>query len=286
VLAQDEAGAAVPVAIETVEAGDLVWSRDEHTGEEGFKVVVETYVRETDELVQLSYTSGAGCQPADGSTANTLIGTAEHPFWSLTRDAWINMGELRVGERLSLTTGPATVTAVRVEVLSEPVKVYNFQVADWHTYYAAPEADKPFVWVHNANYGNTSDLLAGTKRNASGGVDFANSPHLYKGKPGQKSIVKIEYTGTRSRDFGAANKAAGISTTQKAPKHYTWHHLDDYDPVTNTGTMQLVRTKAHQAAYPHRGGVAQYEQATGVLYDLSDADRAMLRARGVPVPGS
>ncbi|MCZ7606401.1 MAG: HINT domain-containing protein [Planctomycetota bacterium] len=57
-----------------------------------------------------------------------------------------------VGERLSLTTGPATVTAVRVEVLSEPVRVYNFQVADWHTYYAAPEADKPFVWVHNANY--------------------------------------------------------------------------------------------------------------------------------------
>jgi hypothetical protein len=38
--------------------------------------------------------------------------------------------------------------AVRVELLAEPVKVYNFQVADWHTYYAAPEADKPFVWVH------------------------------------------------------------------------------------------------------------------------------------------
>lgn len=35
-----------------------------------------------------------------------------------------------------------------MEVLSEPVKVYNFQVADWHTYYAAPEADKPFVRVH------------------------------------------------------------------------------------------------------------------------------------------
>lgn len=61
------------------------------------------------------------------------------------------MGALEVGERLSLTTGPATVTAVRVELLSEPVKVYNFQVADWHTYYAAPEADKPFVWVHNAS---------------------------------------------------------------------------------------------------------------------------------------
>src|SRR5690606_37402877 len=45
--------------------------------------------------------------------------------------------------------------ALRVEVLAQPVKVYNFQVADLHTYYAAPEADKPFVWVHNANYGNS-----------------------------------------------------------------------------------------------------------------------------------
>jgi len=56
------------------------------------------------------------------------------------------MGELRVGERLSLTTGPATVTAVRVEVLSEPVQLYNFQVADWHTYYAAPEACPRAGW--------------------------------------------------------------------------------------------------------------------------------------------
>lgn len=32
--------------------------------------------------------------------------------------------------------------------------VYNFQVEDYHTYYAAPEADKPFVWVHNANCGD------------------------------------------------------------------------------------------------------------------------------------
>lgn len=40
------------------------------------------------------------------------------------------------------------------------MKVYNFQVADWHTYYAAPEADKPFVWVHNANYGPKAQKAA------------------------------------------------------------------------------------------------------------------------------
>ena len=140
----DETGAASAVAIETIEAGDLVWSRCDQTGEDGFKVVVETYLREADELVHLSYRTSSG--------TDTLVGTAEHPFWSLTAGAWVDMGDLKVGERLSLTSGTATVTATRTELLSEPVKVYNFQVADWHTYYAAPEADKPFVWVHNANY--------------------------------------------------------------------------------------------------------------------------------------
>src|SRR5690606_40392763 len=63
-----------------------------------------TYVRETDELVHLSFTSGAGCQPADGSTANTLVGTAEHPFWSLTRDKW-EIGRASCRERGSISVG-------------------------------------------------------------------------------------------------------------------------------------------------------------------------------------
>ncbi len=141
VLSQDETGQAAPTNIEEIEAGDLVWSRDEHTGEESFKVVVETYIRETDELIHLTYaTEGTGARPArrslgesgsasDGlaaeqswtlggssatGTTATLTGTAEHPFWSLTQAKWVDMGKLHVGERLSLTTGPATVTAVQL----------------------------------------------------------------------------------------------------------------------------------------------------------------------------
>jgi hypothetical protein len=69
-----------------------------------------------------------------------------------------------------------------------------------------------------------------------------------------------------TQDFGAANKAAGVGTTQKPPTEYTWHHLDDYDPATNTGTMQLIKRETHEATYPHNGGVRQYEQATGCTY--------------------
>lgn len=106
----------------------------------------------------------------------------------------------------------------------------------------------------------------GAVRNENGGVDFVGSPYLYPVGEGQKNIVTIEYTGSRRQDFGAANLAAGLGTTQKPPEDYTWHHLDDYNPATNTGTMQLIETGAHEATYPHNGGVKQYQDATGRKY--------------------
>lgn len=58
-------------------------------------------------------------------------------------------------------------------------------------------------------------------------------------------IVKIQYTGDYEQDFQAANEVAGLNQ-KKAPRGYVWHHLDDYDPATNTGTMQLVEQEAHR----------------------------------------
>ena len=41
-----------------------------------------------------------------------------------------------MGEVLTLANGQtATVTSCRVEKLTTPVRVYNFEVADWHTYH-------------------------------------------------------------------------------------------------------------------------------------------------------
>jgi hypothetical protein len=74
------------------------------------------------------------------------------------------MGELVPGETLSLggagsaTANPAhkgglhlgptaTVTSSRVERLTTPVRVYNFEVADWHTYHVGDASG--WVWVHN-----------------------------------------------------------------------------------------------------------------------------------------
>ncbi len=85
-------------------------------------------------------------------------------------------------------------------------------------------------------------------------------------QPGQVNTVTITYTGKRGTDYAAANQAAGLGTSQRPPKGYSWHHVADYNPVTNTGTMQLVKTEAHRAK-GHEGGVKQYEQAKGRKYD-------------------
>ncbi|MDP2571923.1 RHS repeat-associated core domain-containing protein [Vibrio penaeicida] len=109
------------------------------------------------------------------------------------------------------------------------------------------------------------------------GVDFTGSDALYPVSNGQKNIVKIKMEGSRGLDFKAANEAAGFKSqagnfTQRShPSNYTWHHLDDYDPVTNTTTMQLVETSAHEATFPHSGSVSQFEGHHGVKYGSSEA---------------
>ncbi|WP_233266237.1 HNH endonuclease signature motif containing protein [Myroides fluvii] len=67
----------------------------------------------------------------------------------------------------------------------------------------------------------------------------------------QKNIVKIKLTGTRRFDDKLAYELAGIKKT----KNYTWHHLDDYDPMDGTCTMQLVDKDVHRASIPHYGSV-------------------------------
>ncbi|WP_428243989.1 RHS repeat-associated core domain-containing protein [Gynuella sp.] len=101
------------------------------------------------------------------------------------------------------------------------------------------------------------------------GVDFTDSPDLYPVGEGQKNIVKIQMQGTRGRDFTQGFKEAGISP--KNAKGYTWHHVDDFNSETGYTTMQLVKTKAHEATLPHGGSVSQFEKTFGVEYGSQEA---------------
>jgi len=90
-----------------------------------------------------------------------------------------------------------------------------------------------------------AEKLAGKKHPVTG------VPYDKKGYPAfpKKLIlhdVKIEPTGSRSGDFRAANRKAGLSDT---PLGYTWHHHQE------RGRMQLVPTDLHKGT-PHTGGWA------------------------------
>lgn len=89
--------------------------------------------------------------------------------------------------------------------------------------------------------------------------DFATTPqYLYNN--GVNAITKIVLTGSRSIDFVAAFRNIGITdpaVMKKILRDYTWHHLDDLDPNTMQGTMQLITKKAHVATYSHFGGCHQ-----------------------------
>lgn len=90
---------------------------------------------------------------------------------------------------------------------------------------------------------------------------------------GQKNIVQITMTGNTTKDFKEANILAGFQDFGgDAPDlngvQYTWHHLDDYNPVTGKCTMQLVKQSAHTRVegMGHSGAAAQYRAYNGSGY--------------------
>ncbi|MBR1811010.1 MAG: hypothetical protein IJ766_05085, partial [Clostridia bacterium] len=121
------------VAIEDVKVGDLVYATDPDTGETALKEVLQTFVRESSELVHVT---------VDGEE---IICTNEHPFYS-PKKGWTAACELRAGDILVTVNGEyVTVEKIQHEILENSIKVYNFEVADFHTYFVAETG----ILVHN-----------------------------------------------------------------------------------------------------------------------------------------
>jgi len=75
--------------------------------------------------------------------------TAEHPFWVEGR-GWTPCNALQVGDRLRLREGWTAVEAVEDTGVWEAV--YNFRIADDHTYFVGCTEWGFSVWAHNADY--------------------------------------------------------------------------------------------------------------------------------------
>ena len=121
------------IPIEEITAGMLVYAHNPDTGETELKEVVQTFVRETNELVHINV------------NGEEIITTPTHPFW-VPEKGWTDAIQLRAGDRLQLLNGEyVIVEQVQHEILEAPVTVYNFEVEGFHTYYVGEQS----LLVHN-----------------------------------------------------------------------------------------------------------------------------------------
>lgn len=170
------------VAIETLEAGDYVWAWDEETGDVRLKLVVETYVNETDELTHV-WVNG-----------EEIVTTPGHPFYSPIK-GWTDAAKLRAGDILVLVNGEyVVVEKVQHELLESPVKAYNFQVEDYHTYYVSDNG----VLVHNS----CSQRAAMRDAKRSVNIPMSEQPTSVQtvkmiGKNGRTVFSKLEIYGNK-----------------------------------------------------------------------------------------
>lgn len=167
-----------------------------------FSRVEQTFVNVVEELVDVAVADYAT------RTGGGIRATVGHPFWvsaingtpapladpdsphmarSMTycRDAdgatltgscgWVFAADLRPGYALSSTTGTPDVTAVR-QFRCERTVVYNFRVAETHSYFVATP-DGCTAWVHNNNAGKTPEAGSGRARNHLKPVQNAGGEH-------------------------------------------------------------------------------------------------------------
>nr|WP_314169089.1 HINT domain-containing protein [uncultured Neisseria sp.] len=128
-------------AIARIWVGDRVLSKDEASGETGYKPVTAQYGNPYRETVYIEVSDGIG-------NSQTLISNRIHPFYSDGK--WIKAEDLKAGIRLLSESG-AEQTVQSVTVKPKPLKAYNLTVADWHTYFVkGNQAETEGVWVHNA----------------------------------------------------------------------------------------------------------------------------------------
>ncbi len=152
-------------AIEEIQAGDEVLARDQDGREIGWRRVEETFRRTSYHLRHLTFR-------APGGGGQTLDTTDEHPFWSVTADAFVNAGKLQVGDEVTGPDGQAQFLAAmgRTEH-PEGVLVFNFRVEGYHTYYAqAADGRGPPVLVHNADY-DVVDVWKAPQRTRTDALD-------------------------------------------------------------------------------------------------------------------
>ena len=206
------------VPIEEIKPDQLVWAEDPETGERALKRVVCLFRNEKYELVHLQ---------VNGETITTTVG---HPFF-VQGKGWVAAKELVVGDKLKLLDGgEAYVDAIATEQCAEPVKAYNFEVEDFHTYFVGTGC----ILVHNmcakvSNHGNSLNITKPAK-----GYILKERGTGKIMKFGETTLGKRRYT-VKFLDANKVDMVFVKSGTNRAM--HTWQH----DMIVNYAKRHGVR---------------------------------------------
>ncbi|WP_227681246.1 polymorphic toxin-type HINT domain-containing protein [Psychrobacter alimentarius] len=125
--------------IETINRGELVWSREEFGDNYDYRPVIATKVTPNAAIFEVKIKHDNGLE----ETINT---TEEHPFW-IDGEGWRKASILEAGMKLLDKHGRSTATVVSQTALDKKDTVYNFEVQDFSTYHIGEIG----IWVHNAD---------------------------------------------------------------------------------------------------------------------------------------
>ncbi len=208
------------VAIEAIKAGDKVISTNADTFEVAEKPVLETYIRETTELVHLTI---------NGELIKT---TYEHPFY-VKEHGFVNAGELYIGDKLLDSNDSTLIVEDRkVEIIDKPVKVYNFQVEDFHTYYVGNIE----ILVHNADYPKLPEYEKADYHNKGNSVKSAAPTN---GQEALDKSVPIKPETTTRRVSVDGNNFVVFDETSSGVFH---GHIRTWSQLTDTMKNALVKS--------------------------------------------
>ena len=134
--------------IEDVEVGDYVLAYNEDTGESDWKPVVRLFRNETKEWYHIH------------AAGEEIICTPNHPFYVIGK-GFVEAKDLKGFEILLKSNGvQVSIDSIEIEELEEAETTYNFEVADFHTYYVTENN----ILVHNDCKGNDyNELYRGDK---------------------------------------------------------------------------------------------------------------------------
>ncbi|MGG4451216.1 polymorphic toxin-type HINT domain-containing protein [Brevibacillus porteri] len=117
--------------IEAIEVGDKVLAKSDTTGEVEYKEVVKLFQKQADEIYYIRIGD------------EVIETTGLHPFW-LDGKGWTLVRDLKIGDLL-VTSDGTKLAIEKIEIAPRQTTVYNFMVADYHSYFVSNLG----IWVHN-----------------------------------------------------------------------------------------------------------------------------------------